>query len=78
MPKLTGNFLATKTARREEKLTTNPFDSFDSTQDRYAQDKFTRMDTNFLDADYAVVASESILVYAYILMDCFKNQGFFE
>jgi hypothetical protein len=27
-------------------------------------------------AGCAVVASESILVYAYILMYCFKNQGF--
>jgi hypothetical protein len=35
------------------------------------------MDTNFLDADYAVAASESILVYAYILIYYFKKQGFF-
>jgi hypothetical protein len=35
------------------------------------------MDTNFLDADYAVAASESILVYAYILIYCFRSHGFF-
>jgi hypothetical protein len=37
------------------------------------------MDTDFFDADFAGYAEgfyRSILVYAYILMYCFKNQGF--
>jgi len=40
---------ATKAARHEEKLTTNPFD--------FAQDKFTQIDTNFLDADFAEISA---------------------
>jgi hypothetical protein len=37
--------------RHEGKLTTNPFDLVRLSSPQVAQDKSTRMDTNFLDAD---------------------------